>query len=54
MPNLLNARREFLWQAGGGFAGLALTALLAEDGFFEPSRLRALTQPGSPLSPARP
>jgi len=27
-------RREFLWEAGGGFAGTALTALLAGDGFF--------------------
>ncbi len=26
-------RREFLWQAGGGFAGLALTGMLAQDGF---------------------
>jgi hypothetical protein len=28
------ARREFLWQAGGGFAGTALAYLLAQDGFF--------------------
>ncbi len=27
-------RREFVWQMGGGFAGLALTALLEQDGFF--------------------
>src|SRR4051812_45392279 len=27
-------RREFLWQAGGGFVGTALTCLLAQDGFF--------------------
>jgi hypothetical protein len=26
-------RREFLWQAGGGFTGLALTGMLANDGF---------------------
>ncbi|MFO0850155.1 MAG: DUF1501 domain-containing protein [Gemmataceae bacterium] len=26
-------RREFLWQAGGGFTGLALTGMLARDGF---------------------
>jgi hypothetical protein len=26
-------RREFLWQAGGGFAGLALIDLLTRDGF---------------------
>ena len=27
-------RREFLWQAGAGFFGTALTGLLAQDGFF--------------------
>jgi hypothetical protein len=27
-------RREFLWQAGAGFAGLALASLLDRDGFF--------------------
>jgi hypothetical protein len=27
-------RREFLWQAGGGFAGTALAGLLEGDGFF--------------------
>jgi hypothetical protein len=28
-------RREFVWEMGGGFAGLALTGLLGGDGFFE-------------------
>src|SRR5580704_15616909 len=27
-------RREFLWESGGGFASVALTALLSSDGFF--------------------
>src|ERR1700689_4973649 len=27
-------RREFLWQAGAGFTGLALAGLLDGDGFF--------------------
>lgn len=27
-------RREFVWQMGGGFAGLALTSMLDHDGFF--------------------
>ncbi len=27
-------RREFLWEAGGGFAGTALAGMLAADGFF--------------------
>ena len=38
MPGALTScgrtRREFLWQAGGGFVGTALTYLLAQDGFF--------------------
>ena len=28
------SRRQFLWEVGGGFAGLALTDLLTRDGFF--------------------
>jgi len=28
-------RREFLWEVGGGFAGLALIDLLSQDGFFD-------------------
>lgn len=27
-------RREALWQMGGGFTGIALTAMLEEQGFF--------------------
>ena len=27
------SRREFVWQMGGGFAGLALSSLLSQDGF---------------------
>ena len=27
-------RREFLWEAGAKFTGLALTGLLAQSGFF--------------------
>jgi len=30
-------RREFLWEVGGGFAGLALVDLLSRDGFFASS-----------------
>src|SRR3982751_6012131 len=42
-------RREFLWQAGGGFAGLALIDLLTASGFIESKAGAAL----SPLA-ARP
>lgn len=33
-PLCAGTRREFLWQTGAGFAGLALTAMLEADGFF--------------------
>ena len=48
-------RREFLWQAGGGFVGTALTWLLARDGFFAnraSANDRALQQ--APLAPKPP
>jgi hypothetical protein len=48
-------RREFLWQTGAGFTGMALTALLCEDGFFA-NRARA-DAPGTyedPLAPKEP
>ncbi len=34
-------RREFLWQAGGGFAGVALAAALGDDGFLQQQTLAA-------------
>ena len=45
-------RREFIWQAGGGFVGTALTYLLAQDGFF--SQARANTPDAGGLLSARP
>src|SRR5213595_1760092 len=49
-------RREFLWEAGAGFTGLALAGLLSLDGFFggeaeaaEPGR-----RPVNPLAPKPP
>jgi hypothetical protein len=49
-------RREFLWEAGAGFTGLALTALLSEDGFFRNSAAasQAGRRPASPLAPRPP
>jgi hypothetical protein len=44
-------RREFLWQVGGGFAGLALLDLLSRDGFFA---TRAEGQASNPLAPRPP
>lgn len=48
-------RREFLWQAGGGFAGTALTAMLQQDGFFN-SAAQAADASGhqNPLAPKPP
>jgi hypothetical protein len=46
-------RREFLWETGAGFTGLALTALLDGDGFFG-GRVHAGTPPVNPLSPKAP
>lgn len=42
-----NTRREFIWQVGGGFAGLALLDLLGRDGFFSQRSLAdTAAQPG--------
>ena len=48
-------RREFLWQAGGGFSGLALASML-EGGFFNAQTLRAdgQTEWKNPLAPKQP
>ena len=44
-------RREFLWQAGGGFTGVALAAALGDDGFLQRQTLAAdgLTSFRNPL-----
>src|SRR5215831_18809073 len=42
-------RREFLWEVGGGFAGLALVDLLTRDGFFTARAADAAARPqGTP------
>src|SRR5262245_6964742 len=46
------SRREFLWEMGGGFAGTALTWLLAQSGFF--AQAAELNPASSPLSPKKP
>ena len=47
------SRREFLWQMGAGFAGLALTALLDGDGFFTRNAIAAAPDL-NPLAPKPP
>src|SRR5688500_6731849 len=47
-------RREFLWQAGAGFTGLALAGLLDRDGFFSNSAKAATVANVNPLAPKSP
>ncbi len=47
-------RREFLWQTGAGFTGLALTGLLSWDGFFQKLAASESPAPESPYSPKTP
>ncbi len=46
-----DSRREFLRQAGGGFGAIALTAMLASDGFAESDTHRSTTSPLAPRQP---
>ncbi len=47
-------RREFVWEMGGGFVGLALTSLLSADGFaYADAPIREAT-PEGPLLPRKP
>jgi hypothetical protein len=48
-------RREFLWEAGAGFTGLALTGLLSLDNFFanRASAADGTTKFGNPLAPKK-
>jgi hypothetical protein len=48
-------RREFLWQTGAGFTGIALTGLLSADGFWEGEGGTGPGQPFvNPLAPRPP
>jgi hypothetical protein len=49
-------RREFLWETGGGFTGLALTGLLAGDGFLDRQAVAAdgRTKFVNPMAPKKP
>jgi hypothetical protein len=52
-PLCTGTRREFLWQFGAGFAGLALSSLLDGDGFFA-RHAPAATAAANPLAPKPP
>ena len=56
MRGLCNrTRREFLWEAGAGFTGLALTGMLSLDGFFaSPAGASPPTANANPLAPKPP
>ncbi len=49
-------RREFLWQAGGGFMSLALAQMLGDDGFLSKQALAADGKSAfvNPLAPKKP
>ncbi len=46
-------RREFLWETGAGFTGLALSSLLGRDGFLNAAQ-GAESAPANPLAPKPP
>jgi len=51
-----HTRRELVWEMGGGFVGLALSSLLAEDGFFSKHAAAATAvgpKPAGPLAPRK-
>lgn len=48
-----NTRREFVWQMGGGFAGLALSSLLEQDGFFSRHAVAGDSRATGPLAPRK-
>jgi hypothetical protein len=48
-------RREFFWEVGGGFTGVALAGLLSADGFFaQESQAAGPARFVNPLAPKRP
>lgn len=47
--HLVQPRRQFLWELGAGFGGLALSSLLEEDGFFSKRAAAAGAAAAAPL-----
>ncbi len=52
--HILRPRRQFLWEMGAGFAGLALTSLLEGEGFFGARARAAELAASHPLRPKLP
>ena len=53
--NPFQPRRQFLWEMGAGFAGLALASMLEADGFFgRRTRTESTSLPQHPLEPKPP
>jgi hypothetical protein len=50
-PLCCGSRREFLWEIGAGFGGVALTGLLDGDGFFSGKAQAAYANPLAPRAP---
>ena len=48
------SRREFLWETGAGFTGLAMTGMLSLDGFFAEAAQADKTKSANPLAPKPP
>ena len=49
-PQCSGSRRQFLWQAGAGFTGLALSGMLEADGFPFGRAMAAKPEPGNPFA----
>jgi len=52
--HIFRPRRQFLWEMGAGFAGLALASLLDGDGFFGSPANAAEATPRNSLMPKPP
>src|SRR5689334_19203114 len=50
-PQCTGSRRQFLWEMGAGFSGLALASLLDGDGFFTRPAVAAELATTNPLAP---
>ena len=47
--HIVQPRRQFLWELGAGFGGLALSSLLERDGFFSKHATAAVKSDSAPL-----